>query len=58
VAAICRRGMKQFGYADGLLGPLRAIRVRARIGPEDARQLRRYLDRYREYLRYITATTL
>ena len=33
VVAICRRGMRQFGYTQGRPGAIRAARIRARIGP-------------------------
>ncbi len=58
VSAICRRGMKEFGYSEGRPGALRAARIRARIGPDDTRNLRRFLDAYREYRSYITSTIL
>jgi hypothetical protein len=57
VAAICRAGMRRFGYTDRP-GPLRAAILRARLGPDDNRKLRHYLASHREYHRYITNVTL
>ncbi len=57
VAAICRTGMAHFGYADRP-GHVQAAIVRTRLGPDTTRKLRRYLEPYRQYHRYITSVTL
>ncbi len=57
VAAICRTGMAHFGYADRP-GRVQAAILRARLGPEINRKLRRYLEPYHQYHRYITSVTL
>jgi len=58
VAAICRKGMRQFSYSEGCPGAVRAAFISARMGPGVSRQLRRYLEGYREYSRYITSIAL
>ncbi len=58
VTAICRRGMRQFGYTDRRTSALRAAKVRAGLGMEVSRELRHYVEAYREYQRYISAVDL
>jgi hypothetical protein len=57
VAAICRTGMGHFGYADRP-GYVQAAVLRARLGADTNRKLRRYLESYHEYHRYITTVVL
>ena len=58
VAAICWRGMRRFHYSEGRPGALRAAWIRAHMGPEITRELRRYLEGYLEYERHITSALL
>jgi hypothetical protein len=58
VAAVCRHGMRLFGYGDEAPSPVRAALTLAGLGPRQMARLVRYRRAYRGYLTAIDGRSL